>query len=266
VSEAAITVRGLGKSYRLAGAARPRRSCAGACGDLATAPLRTLRALWAGSARTSRSGPCATFSFTVAPGEAVGIIGRNGAGKSTLLKLLSRITPPSTARSPARRVGQPARGRHGVPPRVHRAARNIYVTGRSSACARPRSTPGSTRIRRFAGVDRFLDTPVKHYSSGMYVRLAFAVAAHLEPEILLVDEILAVGDVGVPAALSGQGCARSRGMPGGTVLFVSHNLAAVKDLCPRVVLVRDGTLQLDGPADACHRCLRRRDPRRPARR
>ena len=135
---------------------------------------------------------------TCAKGEVLGVIGRNGAGKSTLLKLLSRITPPTKGEVRALRPGrQPARGRHRLPSRAHRPRERLPQRRRSSACARKEIDRQFDEIVDFAGVEQFLDTPVKRYSSGMYVRLAFAVAAHLETEILLVDEVLAVGDADV---------------------------------------------------------------------
>ena len=132
-------------------------------------------------------------SFTVTEGEVVGVIGRNGAGKSTLLKILSRITSPTEGRVDPRPGGEPARGRHRLPPRADRPRE--HVPERRDPRDEAARDPGEVRRdRRVRGIEKFIDTPVKRYSSGMYVRLAFAVAAHLEPEILIIDEVLAVGD------------------------------------------------------------------------
>ncbi len=186
-------------------------------------------------------------SFEVAEGEVVGIIGRNGAGKSTLLKILSRITEPTSGRAVLRgRVGSLLEVGTGFHPELT-GRENIYLNGAVLGMRKSEITRRFDEIVAFAEIDRFLDTPVKRYSSGMYVRLAFAVAAHLEPEILVVDEVLAVGDATFQKKCLGKmgDVAKS----GRTVLFVSHNMAAVKSLCSRGVLLDHGQVSRDGPID-----------------
>src|SRR3974377_321536 len=181
-------------------------------------------------------------SFDVKRGEVLGIIGRNGAGKSTLLKILSRITDPTEGRVVLRgRVASLLEVGTGFHPELT-GRENIYLNGAILGMSQREIKQKFDEIVAFAEVDRFLDTPVKRYSSGMYVRLAFAVAAHLEPEILIIDEVLAVGDVefqkkclGKMKDISGQGR---------TVLFVSHNMAAVNQLCTSAVLLQEGRIAL----------------------
>ena len=186
-------------------------------------------------------------SFQIQQGEVVGIIGRNGAGKSTLLKILSRITVPSEGRivingrtASLLEVGtgfhQELTGRE-----------NIFLNGAILGMTRAEIIRKFDEIVEFSGVEEFLDTPVKRYSSGMYVRLAFAVAAHLEPEILIVDEVLAVGDAAFQKKCLGK--MGSYAQSGRTVLFVSHNMEAVRTLCQRCVWMKDGQLHKDGKAD-----------------
>jgi lipopolysaccharide transport system ATP-binding protein len=184
-------------------------------------------------------------SFTVHAGDVIGVVGRNGAGKSTLLKVLSRITEPT--RGEARvwgKVGsllEVGTGFHGE----LTGRENIFLNGAILGMRRQEIVRQFDAIVDFADVERFLDTPVKRYSSGMYVRLAFAVAAHLNPQILIVDEVLAVGDAAFQAKCLGrmQQVARDEGR---TVLFVSHNMAAVNSLCTRGIFMEDGRLALDG--------------------
>jgi len=178
-------------------------------------------------------------SFTVARGEVLGIIGRNGAGKSTLLKLLSRIVEPTTGRITLRgRVASLLEVGTGFHPELT-GRENIFLNGAILGMRREEIRRKFDEIVSFAEVERFLDTPVKRYSSGMYVRLAFAVAAHLEPEILIVDEVLAVGDARFQAKCLGK--MREVARNGArTVLFVSHNLAAVRQLCGRALYLEDG--------------------------
>lgn len=194
-------------------------------------------------------------SFNVQVGEAVGIIGRNGAGKSTLLKILSQITPPTEGRITMRgRVASLLEVGTGFHPELT-GRENIFLNGTILGMTRREVTRKFDEIVAFAEVEKFLDTPVKRYSSGMYVRLAFAVAANLEPEILLVDEVLAVGDsafqkkcIGKMGEVSGEGR---------TVLFVSHNMSTITRLCNRVVLLNEGSVAIDGDsADAIHHYLR----------
>jgi len=187
-------------------------------------------------------------SFEIRRGEAVGIIGRNGAGKSTLLKILSRITEPSAGRVTIKgRVASLLEVGTGFHPELT-GRENIYLNGAILGMTRQEVKRKFDEIVAFAEVEKFLDTPVKRYSSGMYVRLAFAVAAHLEPEILLVDEVLAVGDAQFQKKCLGKMGDVAR--EGRTVLFVSHNMEAIRRLCPRAMLIADGHILLDGSSEA----------------
>ncbi len=187
-------------------------------------------------------------SFTVTRGEVVGIIGRNGAGKSTLLKILSRITDPTTGRVGLRgRVASLLEVGTGFHPELT-GRENIFLNGAILGMMRAEIARKFDEIVAFAEIERFLDTPVKHYSSGMYVRLAFAVAAHLEPEILIIDEVLAVGDAAFQKKCLGKIGEVARGA-GRTVLFVSHNMGVVANLCSRAILLDAGRVVRDGPAN-----------------
>lgn len=183
-------------------------------------------------------------NFEVNQGEAVGIIGRNGAGKSTLLKVLSQITPPTNGKITMRgRVASLLEVGTGFHPELT-GRENIFLNGAILGMSRSEVKKNFDGIVAFAEVEQFLDTPVKRYSSGMYVRLAFAVAAHLEPEILIVDEVLAVGDIQFQKKCLAkmQDVAKS----GRTVLFVSHNMSNIHKLCTRCILLKNGSLVLDG--------------------
>lgn len=183
-------------------------------------------------------------SFEVKQGEVVGIIGRNGAGKSTLLKILSRITEPTKGRVRIRgRLASLLEVGTGFHPELT-GRENVYLNGAILGMSRTEIQRKFDEIVSFAEVERFLDTPVKHYSSGMYVRLAFAVAAHLEPDILVVDEVLAVGDVAFQQKCLGKMGSFSE--VGTTVLMVSHNMGAVRDLCSRAIVLDAGRLLKDG--------------------
>ncbi|MBN9120298.1 MAG: ABC transporter ATP-binding protein [Planctomycetes bacterium] len=196
-------------------------------------------------------------SFEVKPGEVVGIIGRNGAGKSTLLKVLSRIVEPTGGRAEIRgRVGSLLEVGTGFHHELT-GRENIFLNGSLLGMSRREIAKNFDAIVAFSEVERFIDTPVKRYSSGMYVRLAFAVAAHLEPEILIVDEVLAVGDAEFQQKCLGKMREVSRG--GRTILFVSHNMTAVQQFCSRAVVLAGGTVALDGtPADAVRSYLAQR--------
>ncbi len=187
-------------------------------------------------------------SFELERGKVLGIIGRNGAGKSTLLKILSRITEPSEGRVTIRgRVASLLEVGTGFHPELT-GRENIFLNGSILGMTRAEIKSKFDEIVDFAGVEKFLDTPVKRYSSGMYVRLAFAVAAHLEPEILIVDEVLAVGDAEFQKKCLGKMREVSRG-EGRTVLFVSHNMAAISGLCQRAILLDHGDMVMDGTVD-----------------
>jgi lipopolysaccharide transport system ATP-binding protein len=184
-------------------------------------------------------------SFEVKPGEVVGIVGRNGAGKSTLLKVLSRITEPTTGRIELfGKIGSLLEVGTGFHPELT-GRENIYLNGSILGMSRAEIERKFDEIIAFSEIERFLDTPVKRYSSGMYVRLAFAVAAHLEPEILIVDEVLAVGDISFQKKCLGKMNEISE--QGRTVLFVSHAVSAVRRLCPRTIVINEGTVIADGP-------------------
>ena len=186
-------------------------------------------------------------SFEVRQGEVLGVIGRNGAGKSTLLKVLSRITEPSSGRAILRgRVASLLEIGTGFHPELN-GRENIFLNGVILGMKRAEIKAKFDEIVAFAEVDRFLDTPVKRYSSGMYVRLAFAVAAHLDPEILIIDEVLAVGDAEFQKKCLGKIGDVARG--GRTVLFVSHNMAAVKSLTTRGILLNQGSLKFSGTSE-----------------
>ena len=210
------------------------------------APLRRLQA------RNSRRSfetiwALKDVSFEVAAGEVVGIIGRNGAGKSTLLKVLSRITEPTSGRIELYgRVASLLEVGTGFHPELT-GRENIYLNGAILGMHRVEIARKFDEIVDFSEVDQFIDTPVKHYSSGMYVRLAFAVAAHLEPEILIVDEVLSVGDAQFQKKCLGKMSAIAK--QGRTVLFVSHNMSAVSRLCERAILLGDGGVKVQGPVN-----------------
>lgn len=184
-------------------------------------------------------------SFKVQPGEVVGIIGRNGAGKSTLLKILSRVTEPTLGRVRLfGRVGSLLEVGTGFHPELT-GRENIFLNGSILGMSRKEISRRFDEIVAFAEVERFVDTPVKRFSSGMYLRLAFAVAAHLEPEILIVDEVLAVGDAAFQQRCLGR--MREVATEGRTVLFVSHNMGAISRLCERCLLLDQGRLVSSGP-------------------
>lgn len=240
-----IRVEGLGKRYRIAHAASgvsPYRTLREDLARLVSSPLRRLRGISNG--RREDFWALQDVSFEVQSGEVVGIIGRNGAGKSTLLKILSRITKPTTGLAELRgRVGSLLEVGTGFHPELT-GRENIFLNGAILGMSRREVCANFDDIVAFAEVERFLDTPVKRYSSGMYVRLAFSVAAHLEPEVLVVDEVLAVGDIAFQRKCMGR--MQEVGRTGRTVLFVSHNMSAIEALCTRAVLLENGQIAADG--------------------
>ncbi len=244
MSAPAIQVDNLSKLYHI-GARERYHTFREAIIEAAAAPLRRLRNF--GRASSSDSNiiwALNNASFEVEPGEVVGVIGRNGSGKSTLLKILSRITEPTEGRVHMRgRVGSLLEVGTGFHPELT-GRENIYLSGAILGMKRAEINHKFDEIVDFSGVTKFIDTPVKRYSSGMKVRLGFAVAAHLDPEILLIDEVLAVGDAEFQNKCLGKmdDVAKS----GRTVLFVSHNMGAIADLCPRTLLLSRGSLQADG--------------------
>src|SRR5262252_6186286 len=240
-----IRAEGLGKQFRIGARRAPyltlRESLAGAI----RAPVKLIR----GGARESASTIWALrdLAFEIMPGEIVGIIGRNGAGKSTLLKILSRITEPTCGRVQVRgQVASLLEVGTGFHPELT-GRENIYLSGAILGMKRDEIKRKFDEIVAFAETEKFLDTPVKHYSSGMYVRLAFAVAAHLEPEILIVDEVLAVGDAEFQKKCLGKMGEVAQG--GRTVLFVSHNMAAMKSLTKRGIVLDAGRVVCSGTTE-----------------
>lgn len=249
MSEHAILVESIGKQYRIGAPQARYRTFREAVSQGVQAPFRRMAALLRGEAYGAKDmqkdfWALKDVSFEVSPGEVVGIIGRNGAGKSTLLKILSRITEPTEGRAEIRgRIGSLLEVGTGFHPELT-GRENIYLNGAILGMNRSEIESRFDRIVAFAEIERFIDTPVKHFSSGMYVRLAFAVAAHLEPEILLVDEVLAVGDAAFQKKCMGKmGDVAGEGR---TVVFVSHNMGAIVSLCGRCLLIQDGTLVKDG--------------------
>ncbi len=242
-----IRVSGLGKEYIIGGREKGNETFREMLTSSLTAPFRRLRNLKGAVAEEERFWALKEVSFEVQRGEVVGIIGRNGAGKSTLLKILSRITEPTEGRIEIRgRVASLLEVGTGFHPELT-GRENIYLNGAILGMSRAEIARKFDEIVAFAEVEKFLDTPVKRYSSGMYVRLAFAVAAHLEPEILIVDEVLAVGDVQFQRRCLGK--MESVAGQGRTVLFVSHNMMAISTLCARALLLSQGHVWIDGPAD-----------------
>jgi lipopolysaccharide transport system ATP-binding protein len=239
-----IRVEGLCKSYTLRHRKAERYT---ALRDVITDSVKGMFRARQGGEATEEFFALRDVSFTVNAGDRVGIIGRNGAGKSTLLKVLSRITEPTRGRITLNgRVASLLEVGTGFHPELS-GRENIYLNGAILGMSRAEISVKFDEIVAFAEVERFLDTPVKRYSSGMYVRLAFAVAAHLEPEILVVDEVLAVGDsafqkkcLGKMEDVAGQGR---------TILFVSHNMETVLRLCGRAILLDQGRVVADGPTD-----------------
>lgn len=247
-----LRAEGLGKRYRLGGAesgytalrdvmTQGARDLAAAMLGRRTAPPEAADAFWA----------LREVEFAIGRGEVVGILGRNGAGKSTLLKVLSRITEPTEGRMTVRgRVASLLEVGTGFHPELT-GRENIFLNGAILGMSRAEIRRKFDAIVAFADTERFLDLPVKRYSSGMYVRLAFAVAAHLEAEILIVDEVLAVGDAEFQNRCLGRlGQVASDGR---TVLFVSHNLAAVERLCHSALLLESGRIAAHGPVEAVTR-------------
>lgn len=267
--DAIISVEGLGKRYRLGASRSNERYTAlrDVVAEAAARPFRSLRDKFKsknGAAELNLNSATSTpasqefwalkdVSFEVKRGEVLGIIGRNGAGKSTLLKILSRITDPTEGRIRIKgRVASLLEVGTGFHPELT-GRENIFLNGAILGMHRHEIKSKFDEIVAFAEVERFLDTPVKRYSSGMYVRLAFAVAAHLEPEILIVDEVLAVGDADFQKKCLGKMRQVAEGN-GRTVLFVSHNMAAVRSLCSRCLMLDKGRVQAVGnPADVVAR-------------
>ena len=236
-----IHVEGLGKRFTLHHKQRERYT---ALRDVLSERARSLFRPDKSQASTSDFWALKDLSFDIQAGDRVGIIGRNGAGKSTLLKVLSRIVDPTKGRVTIEgRLASLLEVGTGFHPELS-GRENIYLNGAILGMSRKEITAKFDEIVAFADVERFLDTPVKRYSSGMYVRLAFAVAAHLEPEILVVDEVLAVGDAEFQRKCLGK--MKEVAMGGRTVLFVSHNMAAIQNLCSTAIYLKQGQLITQG--------------------
>jgi lipopolysaccharide transport system ATP-binding protein len=249
MSDIAIRVESLSKQYRIGGKQERYKTLRDTLTDAIAAPFRRAGRLLRGQATGATElnetiWALKEISCEVKHGEVVGIIGRNGAGKSTLLKILSRITEPTEGYAEIHgRVGSLIEVGTGFHPELT-GRENIYLNGAILGMKRAEINKKFDEIVAFAEMEKFIDTPVKHYSSGMYLRLAFAVAAHLEPEILLVDEVLAVGDVAFQSKCLGK--MEDVAHQGRTVLFVSHNMAAIQNLCSSCQLLESGQLVQKG--------------------
>ena len=247
MSQPAIQVERISKQYRVGAAAPSYRTFREALMEAAATPFRRLRHWRSRSSAADTIWALKEVTFAVEPGEVVGIIGHNGAGKSTLLKILSRITQPTSGAAQIRgRVASLLEVGTGFHAELT-GRENIYLNGAILGMTRREIQQQFDDIVAFAEVARFIDTPVKRYSSGMYLRLAFAVAAHLQPEILLVDEVLAVGDAAFQKKCLGKMSDVAR--QGRTVLFVSHNLSAVRALCPHTILLDRGRIRVAADTD-----------------
>ena len=243
----AISITGLGKRYMIGATQQRADTLRDAITNIAIAPLRRLRHAGSSTGRVTAMWALRDVTLDVEAGQVIGVIGRNGAGKSTLLKILTRITEPTTGRAEIHgRVGSLLEVGTGFHQELS-GRENIFLNGAILGMTRAEIGSKFDEIVEFSEIAEFLDTPVKRYSTGMYVRLAFAVAAHLEPEILLVDEVLSVGDVAFQRKCLGQMGAIAGS--GRTVFLVSHNMGAVRGLCSRVVEIEEGRLVADGPAD-----------------
>jgi lipopolysaccharide transport system ATP-binding protein len=242
----AIRAESLAKQYRIGGTMERYKTLRDVIASGAVAPFRALKR--SGDERSHEENilwALRDVSFEVKQGEIVGLIGSNGAGKSTLLKVLSRIVEPTQGRAiVAGRVGALLEVGTGFHPELT-GRDNVYLNGIILGMRRREIEAKFDEIVEFAGVERFIDTPVKRYSSGMQVRLAFSVAAHLQPEVMLVDEVLAVGDAQFQRKSLGRMEDVTR--EGRTIVFVSHNMTAIRKLCPRSILLEQGRVVMDGP-------------------
>ena len=253
MNDFAIQVNGMSKMYRV-GQAAPHKDIRDLVVSAATWPVRAMADLARTRDDAKRDKPgefwaLNDISFNVERGEVIGVIGRNGAGKSTLLKILSRITDPTNGEALIRgRVGTLLEVGTGFHPDLT-GRENVYLNGTILGMRRREIRAKFDEIAAFADIEQFMDTPVKRYSSGMQVRLAFAVAAHLEPEILVVDEVLAVGDAAFQKKCIGK--MKDVSGHGRTVLFVSHNMGAIQALCSRGILLDAGKVAFDGEVNAC---------------
>lgn len=246
MTQPAIETHDLGKRYRIGAPVVESKGVGQAVKNALLSPFAYLRRATTKGSELEWIWALKNADLKVDYGEAIGVIGRNGAGKTTLLKVLSRITDPTEGEAIVRgRVGSLLEVGTGFHPELT-GRENVFLNGAIIGMRRTEIKAKFDEIVSFAEVAKFIDTPVKYYSSGMYVRLAFAVAAHLEPEIMLVDEVLAVGDAGFQKKCLGKMDDVSH--QGRTVLLVSHNMEAVLGLCERAVWLDDGTIRMDGPA------------------
>jgi lipopolysaccharide transport system ATP-binding protein len=249
MNDTVIHVEGLTKTYHIGAKDASNRTFRDVVSSAFASPFRVI-GKWIRNSNGNEASSDQTIyalkdvSFDVQRGEVLGVIGRNGAGKSTLLKILSRITEPTNGYAEIRgRVGSLLEVGTGFHPELT-GRENIYLNGAILGMKKSEIEQKFDEIVAFSELEKFLDTPVKHYSSGMYVRLAFGVAAHLEPEILLVDEVLAVGDVSFQKKCLGK--MKSVSNEGRTVVFVSHNMAAIESLCQRGIVISAGKIVVDG--------------------
>lgn len=252
MNDIAIQSEELGKQYHIGGAEKTFDRLGEQLVHMVSSPFRRAGKLLRGKASSAAEldetiWALKEVSFEIKHGEVVGIIGRNGAGKSTLLKVLSRITDPTEGQATIYgRVGSLLEVGTGFHPELT-GRENVFLNGAILGMKKHEIKRRFDEIVAFAELEKFIDTPVKHYSSGMYVRLAFSVAAHLEPEILLVDEVLAVGDVAFQRKCLGKMDDVSQ--EGRTVLFVSHNMSLIQNLCERGIYLENGAIVQDGPVD-----------------
>jgi len=248
VTPTSIKVQGLSKQYVIGGAEQHYDSFRDMFTNVLKNPWQKYKKLRGHDQSLERFFALKNINFEIKQGEIVGIIGHNGAGKSTLLKVLSRITSPTTGKIEVHgRVASLLEVGTGFHPELT-GRENIFLNGSILGMKRSEIRQRFDEIVEFAGVQKFLDTPVKRYSSGMYVRLAFSVAAHLDSDVLLVDEVLSVGDQEFQKKCLGKlGDISSQGR---TVIFISHNLSSVSSLCDRGILLSSGQVSMDGPIDA----------------
>ncbi|MFC2055542.1 ABC transporter ATP-binding protein [Chloroflexota bacterium] len=247
MSDLAIRVQNISKKYRIGLRKRQDLTLRKRLGDMFLSPFDYLRTSFRRASKDEILWALKDVSFEVKQGEVLGIIGRNGAGKSTLLKVLSRITEPTSGTAEIYgRVGSLLEVGTGFHPELT-GRENIYMNGAILGMRKAEIDLKFDEIVDFAGVEKFIDTPVKRYSSGMYVRLAFAVAAHLEPEILLVDEVLAVGDAEFQKKCLGK--MEDVASEGRTVMFVSHNMQSILNLCPSTYVLDTGQIAFSGRSE-----------------
>lgn len=243
----ALSVKNISKQYTLGSEFDHGQSFRELLLGMLTTPFKKFKRLSGTDQTSEKFWALSGVSFDVKPGEIVGIIGRNGAGKSTLLKVLSRITPPTKGHIEFQgRLASLLEVGTGFHPELT-GRENIFLNGAILGMSRKQIENKLDDIVAFAEVEKFLDTPVKRYSSGMYVRLAFSVAAHLDPDILVIDEVLAVGDQLFQNKCLGK--LKDTAGDGRTVLFVSHNMTVVKSLCTRIIYIQDGEVAFDGAPD-----------------